>query len=712
MFISIPPQRYALPALFHAFLVPSYLLAAYFLLRNAPSSPNLQSIPVSSPPLSLTVYLALSPLSTPDFPALLRPLTTEPTIYIQQLVIVCPESFFPELDSRLSQFINQSHPRLQTSLVLKPVKLADDVRSEILISAAQAATDWVLILDDKLIDDISSPALLALWDDIVFASPSLDIYDFLPPPPYLNSTLPRTPFQFWEDIYTREPPLLLQTSMLRTERLPHSHLDNPSLSGPEVVNESIVFLFPSFQSLQSASKMVCQFLSKGYSPQVFIYDRKRLLASTSWRSLDYDLCSHGRLIVHENINVEGFVTDRRPGLLSWLDHLATNAKILFSVTEDKSGLEGLLSMHTLLNSTRIYIPENQYFYTDWIGSLSIEELQHWHTPRFTFTITTFNRPESFRRLLDSLSSGLYFGDSNLNVRITIEKEANFETQYLAQTFEWIHGSMQIHQRIVHGGLLPAIVESWYPADNNSYGLLLEDDIELSPLFYAWVKMTILKYRYSLETSHYTKLFGVSLYQQKTLELPPKGRQPFNARTLFSSQPSLNIPTNTPYLSPIPCSWGAIYFPEHWREFYTYLSSRLDKPKGTDHEDPVVPNVRSNRWTHSWKRFFIELVYLRGYVMLYPNFADFVSLSTNHLEVGSHVHARSAMSPEKRDSFFLPLMQLPAIEETGVSTGLLDLPELELPNWTDLPVLNLTGSLATLDSLAYTGQKRAEEMGLL
>lgn len=217
------------------------------------------------------------------------------------------------------------------------------------------------------------------------------------------------------------------------------------------------------------------------------------------------------------------------------------------------------------------------------------------------------------------------------------------------------------------------------------------------------------HRYNLEPSHYPNLFGVSLYQQKTLELPSKGRQPFNARSLFTSQ-SLNIPTNTPYLSPIPCSWGAIYFPEHWREFSAYLSSRLDKPRGIE-LDPVVPGVRSNRWTHSWKRFFIELVYLRGYVMLYPNFADFVSLSTNHLEIGSHVQARSAMSPEKRNLFVLPLMQLPPAEERGVSTGLLDLPESQLPYWTDLPVLNLTGSITTLDSLVHTGREREKEFGL-
>src|ERR1700761_94804 len=88
--------------------------------------------------------------------------------------------------------------------------------------------------------------------------------------------------------------------------------------------------------------------------------------------------------------------------------------------------------------------------------------------------------------------------------------------------------------------------------------------------------------------------------------------------------SLNIPlvlsesgvrdTNTPYLSQVPCSWGAVFFPEHWQEFHDYLSLRLSE-FGHDILEPVVQDLRSNTWRRSWKKYFIELAYLRGYVML-------------------------------------------------------------------------------------------------
>jgi hypothetical protein len=301
----------------------------------------------------------------------------------------------------------------------------------------------------------------------------------------------------------------------------------------------------------------------------------------------------------------------------------------------------------------------------------------------------------------------------------MEQSSDLETLRMVENFHWPHGDMFVHHRVIHGGLLPAVVESWYPQSNDTYGLLLEDDVELSPLFYAWIKMSLLRYRYAPLLSHFyqpvilvyirygeemnksPQLFGISLYQQKIIELRPEGRKPFNARKIFAEH---CLPTTLPYLSQIPCSWGAVYFPQHWREFHAYLSWRLSEFTIKINEN-VVPDVRSNKWTKSWKKYFIELAYLRGYVMLYPNYDDFVSLSTNHLEVGSHVKDRSK---EKKEQFVLPLMELP---RPGVESyiGLLDLPGQALPNWHSLPALNLTGSLRSLEALIDDGMARRNKI---
>ncbi|KAF9045807.1 hypothetical protein BDZ89DRAFT_979701, partial [Hymenopellis radicata] len=321
-------------------------------------------------------------------------------------------------------------------------------------------------------------------------------------------------------------------------------------------------------------------------------------------------------------------------------------------------------------------------------TLTLQEWRHWHQPRVDVSIITKDRPQSLTRLLNSLTRARYYGD-RLNMRINLEQSADEETMKIAQNFEWRHGGLFLHHRVIHGGLLPAVVESWYPATNNTYGLLLEDDVELSPMFYAWIKMTILRYQYGSGSNRSHQLFGISLYQQKHIELHPKGRRLFSARSLFEAY---GYPSFTPYLSQIPCSWGAVYFPAHWRLFHSYLTLRFSQtslPIST----AIVPDVRSNRWTKSWKRYFIEFAYLRGYVMLYPNFPDFVSLSTNHLEVGAHVKEKDA---EKEALFMLPLMS------DGNPHALLQLPDGRLPEWEDLPVLNLTGSVLSLQEITQIG----------
>ncbi len=122
-------------------------------------------------------------------------------------------------------------------------------------------------------------------------------------------------------------------------------------------------------------------------------------------------------------------------------------------------------------------------------------------------------------------------------------------------------------------------------------------------------------------------------------------------------------------------------------------------------------MRSNRWTRSWKKYFIELVYLRGYVMLYPNYAEFASLSTNHLEAGSHVKDMPAEAhARKKKLFTVPLMSLPPASSTGETrTGLLELPDARLPGWDDLPVLDLLGTIVDEETLARRGRERRTKL---
>jgi hypothetical protein len=120
-------------------------------------------------------------------------------------------------------------------------------------------------------------------------------------------------------------------------------------------------------------------------------------------------------------------------------------------------------------------------------------LVDWNVPRIDISIITNDRPHSLSRLKHSLENARYFGDT-LDLRLNMEDSADPLTKQLADGFRWKHGAVFLHHRITHGGLLTSIVESWYPHSNDSYGLILEDDVEVSPLFYAWLKLALLRYR--------------------------------------------------------------------------------------------------------------------------------------------------------------------------------------------------------------------------
>ncbi|KAK0467366.1 uncharacterized protein EV420DRAFT_1508285 [Desarmillaria tabescens] len=595
--------------------------------------------------------------------------------------------------------------------------------------ASQVVTDWVLLLDDTALSTISVEIRAVLLNPPHSSIPvgprgfrtscvapsrvpekaSYLVPPFVMPRTLAYSTSRASDSHFWRDFGTHiafitnrehggvvlpfspgkdpawcRPPKGFGAldSLVNIPHLPsNSSVDSTprcSVVEDRQLQPVFIILFPTLSDLQTFASVPCQLQRKGFLVYAAVYS----LVVTSPSSKQS--FSHGSCVIQYSI-----LSEPQDYSLQVYRIFGRPPDIVLSLNE--------LELATT-SATRVRLPRRDLPYCVWMGALSFSEWRNWNIPQVDVSVITKDRPHSLARLLSSFASGRFYGD-RLDLRINLEQSSDDATVHLARNFQWIHGSVFMHHRVIHGGLLPAVVESWYPNSNHSYGLLLEDDVELSPLFYAWIKMTILRYRYGEECNVSPQLFGVSLYQQKHIELHSDGRRKFDARALFKS---LELPVSSPYLSQIPCSWGAVYFPEHWREFHDYLSVRFSE-LSLKIDATIVPEVRSNQWRKSWKKYFIELVYLRGYVMLYPNFADFVSLSTNHLEVGSHVKDRSK---EKRDLFLLPLMQLTDGTEPSV---LLDLPGKTLPEWRSLPVLNLTGSITSLESVVAVGRAARSEM---
>ncbi|KAI7858957.1 hypothetical protein BDC45DRAFT_433565 [Circinella umbellata] len=465
--------------------------------------------------------------------------------------------------------------------------------------------------------------------------------------------------------------------------------------------DTVLFILDGPDQATAFYPLMCRF---GYIIHVIVSGSERGLSGTILRNTLKQTGCDRHVIVHD-LNLMAVPGEGDEDIFAMEMGLRVTRltrvlrpRATFYIQRDNQPLpRALIMMADNEGIVAIGLPADDIIHALWISDLSFDALEQWHTPDINLVVITDRRPHSLSRLLQSSDRSFYLGDK-VNLVVHMEQSSDSVTRMLVGNFPWHHGKKVLRHRIRKGGLMPAIIESWYPKHNDDYAVILEDDVSLSPLFYVWAKYSILRYRYSNNNNDSgdddrlrQMMFGVSLYSPRSLELHPAGRRPFHPDNVLLN----HYPPRMPYVSQIPCSWGAVYFPEHWREFHEYLTIRLMDINQDRLLNITVPKSRSERWKKSWKKYFIELVYLRGYVMLYPNFQDFESFSTNHLETGTHVKT-NAKRLSAINAFLVPLMQRDTI--------LAQLPNHRLPNYDDLPVLDLWGYLRTQDELDETASQ--------
>ncbi|XP_074366606.1 uncharacterized protein LOC141707376 [Apium graveolens] len=369
-----------------------------------------------------------------------------------------------------------------------------------------------------------------------------------------------------------------------------------------------------------------------------------------------------------------------------------NPSVVITVSDtDLNVLKALkMATETNANSALILLPRPSVSKVTWIADLHAAVLPKWNCMRIPVNIITQNRAHSLTRLLKSLSNAYYLGDE-IPISFNMDIKVDEETLKLVQSFNWPHGPKILRRRIVQGGLIRAVSESWYPSSDNDFGLLLEDDIEVSPYYYLWIKYALLTYHYDPQVS-LPELSSISLYTPRLIEVV-KERPKWNGTEYFK-----HIHPNTPYLHQLPCSWGALFFPKQWREFYVYMNMRFTEDAK---KNPVqIPKSRTNGWQASWKKFLIDMMYLRGYVSLYPNFPNQTSFSTNHMEPGAHINAKdNALSHNKSD------YEVPLLQEDFINY----LPNGKLPPASKLPSLNLFNQAVSLSGLKAAGAKLRQDV---
>lgn len=176
-----------------------------------------------------------------------------------------------------------------------------------------------------------------------------------------------------------------------------------------------------------------------------------------------------------------------------------------------------------------------------------------------------------------------------------------------------------------------IVNSWDARRDDQFAFFFEDDIEASPHYFEYTMLVLQKYIFPdpagpRSTSYLaSKMIGIALNTPRFNEIvfPPYRWVPQHVIGQKDYQFAFQLPN----------SWGCLYFPWTWREYREYHAWRRAAEIPTYAK--IVPDSFINNWLRSWKKSLIELAYMRGYFMIYPNLPGQHGFSIHHRERGEH-----------------------------------------------------------------------------
>jgi len=248
---------------------------------------------------------------------------------------------------------------------------------------------------------------------------------------------------------------------------------------------------------------------------------------------------------------------------------------------------------------------------------------------FRIVVLTFNRSESLRKCLHHLHALDTLGD-DVGVDIWIDRNkkgvVDEETVQIANDFavNWIKGRACVHMQTKNAYITGQWIDTWRPKPNTKeLALILEDDIDLAPLAYKWIKAV---------RSHYSKNPDIAGY---TLKME-------NVKTYIGWK-TFSVPaSDSVFLSAGFGPWGFVPDPDFWRSFQDWYHVQREDPDFR----PYVPRIELTKWYKQgkgdsvWELWFVYYCFVQKRYTLFPNLLAYtgrknVLLDTNRMEKGLH-----------------------------------------------------------------------------
>lgn len=188
----------------------------------------------------------------------------------------------------------------------------------------------------------------------------------------------------------------------------------------------------------------------------------------------------------------------------------------------------------------------------------------------------YNRINSMRRLLDSLSKAKY-EYTDIPLVISIDCSGDRELYDYVQQFKWSYGQKYVNIQEKRLGLKKHILQCGDLTQYFRAVIILEDDIFVSEYFYQYVKNAV-DFYYNDD-----RIGGISLYQNEM-----SGREPI----CF-----MNDGSDT-YLKMGPASWGECWTDKQWHQFKEWYKTFTD-----ERFDNIDMPEYVKKWTKAWSKYY-------------------------------------------------------------------------------------------------------------
>lgn len=223
-------------------------------------------------------------------------------------------------------------------------------------------------------------------------------------------------------------------------------------------------------------------------------------------------------------------------------------------------------------------------------------------------VIAYNRPDSLKRLLQSLALADYPQGERIPLLISVDKSDNLHVAEAAENFIWEHGEKSVIMQKENLGLKKHVLTCGDLTEKYGRIIMLEDDLYVSPSFYHFAGEAL---DFS-EGNDY--IGGISLYNHL---LNVHVREPFEAVADQYDN----------WYFQFASSWGQAFSEEQWHGFRGWLSENDGKPL----EDITMPRNVSSWSDKSWLKYYIRYLIDTKKYFLYPR----LSLTTNFSEEGTH-----------------------------------------------------------------------------